>query len=325
MEELSPIKRALLEQRRLKARIEELEQSHSEPIAVVGIGCRFPGGADSPAALWRLLSSGEDAISEMPADRWDAASCYDPDPDAPGKSATRFGGYLQHIDRFDPHHFGISPREAALMDPQQRLMLEVSWEALEHAGLAPDRLNGSATGVFVGIGTNDYLQQYVQQQPLTAIDAYLATGNAHSVAAGRISYVLGLQGPAIAIDTACSSSLVAVHLACEGIRSGSCETALAGGVGLLLSLENYVSLSKARMMARDGRCKTFDAAADGFVRSEGCGVVVLKRLNAAIADRDRILAVIRGSACNQDGRSNGITAPAGGTACGAEQCARRCA
>jgi 3-oxoacyl-(acyl-carrier-protein) synthase/SAM-dependent methyltransferase len=311
MEELSPIKRALLEQRRLKARIAELEQARSEPIAVIGIGCRFPGSADSPEALWQLLCAGRDAISEIPADRWDTASGYDPDPETPGKSATRFGGFLQHIDHFDPHHFGISPREATLMDPQQRLLLEVSWEALEHAGLAPDQLNGSATGVFVGIGTNDYLQQYVQQQPLTAIDAYLATGNAHSVAAGRVSYLLGLQGPSIAVDTACSSSLVAVHLACESIRSGSCSTALAGGVGLLLSLENYVSLSKARMMAPDGRCKTFDAAADGFVRSEGCGIVVLKRLNAAISDGDRILAVIRGSACNQDGRSNGITAPNG--------------
>src|ERR1700722_10241922 len=181
MEELSPIKRALLEQRRLKARIEELELARVEPIAVVGIGCRFPGGADNPAALWQRLSSGQDAISEMPAERWASATCYDPDPETPGKSATRFGGYLQHIDRFDAHHFGISPREAALMDPQQRLLLEVSWEALEHAGLAPDRLNGSATGVFVGIGTNDYLQQFLQQQPLTAIDAYMATGNAHSV------------------------------------------------------------------------------------------------------------------------------------------------
>jgi len=311
MEELSPVKRALIEQRRLKARIEELERKRAEPIAIIGIGCRFPGGADSPRALWDLLASGVDAISEIPAQRWSVAACYDPDVEAPGRSATRFGGFLGEIDGFDAYHFGIAPREAALMDPQQRLLLEVSWEALEHAGRPPDSLNGSAAGVFVGISTNDYLQKQVQSQPLTTIDAYLATGNAHSVAAGRISYLLGLHGPAIAVDTACSSSLVAVHLACESIRSGACDMALAGGVGILLCLENYISLSKARMMAQDGRCKTFDAAADGFVRSEGCGMVVLKRLSTAVAAGDRIMAVIRGSACNQDGRSNGITAPNG--------------
>ena len=308
--ELSPIKRALIEQRRLKARIEELERARSEPIAVIGVGCRFPG-ASGPEAFWQLLRNGVDAISDMPSDRWDVATRYDPDPDAPGKFTTRFGGYLENVDQFDAHLFGISPREAATMDPQQRVLLEVTWEALQHAGLATDSLAGSATGVFVGIGPADYAQQYVLRGEPTEIDAYLATGNAHSVASGRISYLLGLHGPSISVDTACSSSLVAIHLACESIRSGSCTTVLAGGVGILLGEQNYISLSKARMMALDGRCKTFDAAADGFVRSEGCGMVVLKRLSDAQRDGDRVLAVIRGSAVNQDGRSNGITAPNG--------------
>lgn len=311
MSELSPVKRALIEQRRLKSRIEELEGRQFESIAVIGLGCRFPGDANNPGAFWRLLHDGVDAVSDIPADRLDVSRHYHPDPEVPGKIATRFGGYLQGIDQFDAHAFGISPREASTMDPQQRLLLEVTWEALEHAGCAPDRMGGTPTGVFVGIGTGDYLQQFGQRQPLEEIDAYLATGNAHSVAAGRISYLLGLHGPSLALDTACSSSLVAIHLACESLRARGCEVALAGGVGILLSLENYVSLSKARMMAPDGRCKAFDARADGFVRSEGCGMVVLKRLHEAQRDGDRILAVVRGTACNQDGRSNGITAPNG--------------
>ncbi len=309
--ELSPVKRALLEQRRLKARIEQLERARNLPIAVIGVGCRFPGGGNGPAAFWRLLRDGVDAISEMPPSRWEVASCYDPDPEAPGKIATRFGGFLEGIDQFDAHAFGISPREAETMDPQQRLLLEVAWEALQHAGCAVDRMAGSRTGVFVGIGPNDYVQEYALRGARADIDAYLATGNAHSVASGRISYLLGLHGPSISVDTACSSSLVAIFLACESIRSGSCDAALAGGVGILLGQQNYISLSKGRMMAADGRCKAFDARADGFVRSEGAGVVVLKPLAEAQRDGDRILAVIRGTACNQDGRSNGITAPNG--------------
>ena len=311
MTDLSPVKQALLQQRRLKARIEELERERREPIAVIGIGCRFPGGAADAPSFWRLLCAGTDAISVVPPDRFDLSACYDPDPDAPGKISTRFGGFLEGIDRFDAQLFGISPREAATMDPQQRLLLEVTWEALEHAGYAPDRMAGSPTGVFVGLCTNDYLQHYAQRGVFAEIDPYLATGSAHSVASGRISYLLGLHGPSLSLDTACSSSLVTVHTACESIRSGSCDMALAGGAGILLSLEIFVSLSKARMLSPDGRCKAFDAGANGFVRSEGCGMVVLKRLSAAMRDRDRILAVIRGSACNQDGRSNGLTAPNG--------------
>jgi acyl transferase domain-containing protein/SAM-dependent methyltransferase len=308
---LSPVKQALLQQRRMKTRIEELERERREPIAVVGLGCRFPGGAVDAPSFWRLLREGTNAISEIPSDRFDLASCYDPDVESPGKIATRYGGFLPDIDRFDARRFGISPREAAMMDPQQRLLLEVTWEALEHAGCAPDRVAGMPMGVFLGLCTNDYLQRYAQRGLFADIDPYLATGSAHSVASGRISYLLGLHGPSLTLDTACSSSLVAIHTACESIRSGSCEMALAGGAGVLLSLEIFVSLSKARMLAPDGRCKAFDASANGFVRSEGCGVVVLKRLSAAVRDGDRILAVVRGSACNQDGRSNGLTAPNG--------------
>jgi 3-oxoacyl-(acyl-carrier-protein) synthase/SAM-dependent methyltransferase/acyl carrier protein len=312
--DLSPVKRALLEQRRLKARVQELERAlevpRTEPVAVIGIGCRFPG-ANGVDAFWQMLAAGVDAIGEMPADRWNVATQYDADPEAPGKIATRFGGYLTGIDLFDAQRLGISPREAATMDPQQRILLEVAWDALEHAGLAPDTLTGSPTGVFVGIGPTDYLQRFVQRGLRADIDAYLATGNAHSVASGRMSYLLGLHGPAISVDTACSSSLVAIQLACESIRGGACDVALAGGVGVLLGDHNYISLSKARMMAPDGRCKAFDSRADGFVRSEGCGIVVLKRLSAAQRDGDRVLAVIRGGAINQDGRSNGLTAPNG--------------
>ena len=282
----------------------------NEPIAVIGLACRFPGDADTPEAFWGLLADGRDAIREVPADRWDAAALYDPDPEAPGKIATRCGGFLSRIDGFDPNLFGISPREALSMDPQQRLVLEVAWEALENAGLAPDALGGSATGVFVGICNNDYYQRLAELGPAT-IDAYRASGNAGSVASGRISYVLGLQGPSVSVDTACSSSLVAVHLACQSLRLGESRVALAGGVNVICPPETTIALSRAHMLAPDGRCKAFDASADGFVRGEGCGMVVLKRLSDALADGDRILAVIRGSAANQDGRSSGLTAPNG--------------
>jgi acyl transferase domain-containing protein/SAM-dependent methyltransferase/acyl carrier protein len=308
--EMSPVKRALLEQRRLKAKVEALERERHEPIAIIGLGCRFPG-ADNPEAFWNLLLSGTDAIREVPADRWDINSLYDPDPDAPGRVSSRWGGFLNGVDRFDPHLFGISPREAQTMDPQQRLALEVAWEAIENAAQPFDRLPGSATGVFLGIGASDYLQLHTELDDLERIDAYLATGNSHSVAAGRLSYVLGLQGPSLSVDTACSSSLVAVHLACQSLRTGECRMALAGGVNTILWVDNTISLSKAHMLAPDGRCKTFDAAADGFVRAEGCGMVVLKRLSDAIADGDRMVATILGSACNQDGRSSGLTAPNG--------------
>jgi acyl transferase domain-containing protein/acyl-CoA synthetase (AMP-forming)/AMP-acid ligase II/acyl carrier protein len=278
-----------------------------EPVAVVGVGCRFPGdGGGGPEAFWQILRDGVDAITEVPADRWDAEAWYEPDPQAPGKMSTRWGGFLPRVDAFDAAFFGIAPREAEEMDPQQRLVLEVAWEALEHAGQAPDRLTGSSAGVFLGISSNDYAR--LQEDP-ERIGPYWATGNALSIAANRVSYLLGLRGPSVAVDTACSSSLVAVHLAVQSLRSGECDLALAGGVNLILAPEPTITFSKAGMMAADGRCKVFDAAADGFVRGEGCGVVVLKRLADAQAAGDNVLAVVRGSAVNQDGATMGLTAP----------------
>ena len=290
--------------------LNEQVEATREPIAVVGLACRFPGGADNPEKFWALLDSGADAIREVPADRWDINAFYDADADKPGKMSTRSGGFLNDVSHFDPAFFGIAPREAITMDPQQRLLLEVTWEALEDAGIAAERLAGSATGVFVGICNHDYSLRLMNRN-IAAIDAYLASGNAHSVAAGRISYCLGLQGPALAIDTACSSSLAALHAACRSLRSGESQLALCGGVNVLCSPETVVALSKAHMLAPDGRCKTFSDRADGFSRGEGCGVVVLKRLGDARADGDRILAVIRGTAANQDGRSGGLTVPNG--------------
>lgn len=310
-QEISPVKRALLEIRRLREQLERSERRFSEPIAVVGMGCRFPGGIDDPASYWELLRKGGDAISEVPSERWNIESFYDPDPDAAGKMSTRWGGFLRDVDQFDPEFFGISAREAATIDPQQRLLLEVAWETLENAGIAPDSLLGSATGVFAGVGTFDYPQLELQALDMAEIDAYFATGASHSVAAGRISYVLGLKGPCLSVDTACSASLVTVHLACQSLRAGECNLALAGGVGVLLLPEMFVDFSHARMMAADGHCKVFDAAADGYVRSEGCGMVVLKRLRDAVADGDDVVAIIRGSAINHDGRSSGLTAPNG--------------
>ncbi len=306
---LSP-KRLTLLAVELQAKVEALEGRKPEGIAVIGMACRFPGKADNPQSFWALLHTGGDAISVIPPDRWDVNAYYDPDADAPGKIATRWGGFLDHVDLFDPDFFGIAPREAVSMDPQQRLVLEVGWEALEDAGYASDNLHGSRTGVFIGICNSDYSQMNMNQGK-EKIDVYMASGSAASVASGRLSYLLGLQGPSISVDTACSSSLLAVHLACQSLKSGESRMALAGGVNVILLPEITITLSRGHMMASDGRCKTFDAAADGFVRSEGCGLVVLKRLSDAIADRDRVLAVIQGSAANQDGHSSGLTAPNG--------------
>lgn len=278
-------------------------------VAVIGIGCHFPGGADGPAAYWRLLLEGFDGITEVPSERWNTDEWYDADPQAPGKMITRWGGFLRDVDRFDAAFFGIAPREAVSMDPQHRLLLETTWEALEDAAVAPDRLHGSRTGVFVGMCGSDYAER-AHQDP-ERIDAWSMTGSAYSIAAGRISYLLGLKGPSMAVDTACSSSLLAVHLACQSLRTGECDLALAAGVNLVLAPEGTVYFSRVRAMSPQGRCKTFDAGADGYVRADGCGVVVLKPLAAAQRDGDRILAVVRGTAANQDGRSNGLTAPNG--------------
>lgn len=303
--QLSPKRLALL-----ALELKEKVDAQQSPVAVVGIGCRFPGGADSPAGYWAMLEQGRDATRPLPQDRWNSDLWYDPDPKVPGKIGARHGGYLDDIFGFDPAFFGISPREALTMDPQQRLLLEVVWEALEDAAIAPERLAGTPTGVFVGLCNNDHMYR-VLGQGRDRIDAYVASGNAPSVAAGRISYVFGFRGPALTVDTACSSSLVSLHLACRSLRSGESRVALAAGVNVICTPEPSVALTKSQMLAPDGRCKTFDAAADGFARGEGCGVLVLKRLQDAEADGDRILAVIRGTAINQDGRSGGLTVPNG--------------
>lgn len=307
----SPLKRALRAIDDLQARLREAERGHREPLAVIGIGCRLPGGVDGPEAFWDLLTDGVDAVREVPGDRWDADALYDPDPEAPGKAYTRWGGFIEKVDEFDPQLFGISPREARDMDPQQRLLLEVSWEALENAAVAPDRLEGSRTGMFIGVCSGDYQRLSPFTHDPCQINAYSASGIAHSVVSGRLAYTLGLQGPAISVDTACSSSLVAIHLACQSLRSRECRMALAGGVHLMLAPDNTILFCKSRMMSPTGRCHTFGAGADGFVLGEGCAVVVLKRLSDARADGDRILAVVRGSALNQDGASGGLTVPNG--------------
>jgi acyl transferase domain-containing protein len=310
IESLSPRRLALLAHE-LDEKLREIERQRPEPIAVVGIGCRIPGCAPGPQAFWSLLANGRDAVCEVPADRWDIDQYYDPDPDAPARISTRWGGFLEGpVGAFDALFFGISGREAVSMDPQHRLLLEVAWEAIEHSGHDPHALAGSRTGVYIGISTTDY-HHLLLTRGQHAIDAYTASGSAHSIAAARISYVLDLRGPNLAIDTSCSSSLVSVHMACQGLLNGDCTMALAGGVNLLLSPEVSIALSRSHMMAGDGRSKAFDERADGFVRGEGCAIVVLKRLSDAQADGDNVLALISGSAVNQDGRSNGITAPSG--------------
>ncbi len=306
--QLSPLKRAFIALEQMQAKLEALERKQHEPIAVIGIGCRFPG-ADGPEAFWRLLRDGVDAITEVPPDRWNIDQYYDPTPGKLGKMYIRTGGFIDQVDRFDADFFGISPREAMRMDPQQRILMEVVWQALENSGLVPPQLAGSTTGVFIGISNNDYLKlQYLNNE---IPEAYHGIGNAFSIAANRISYWFDFHGPSVAVDTACSSSLVAVHLAVQSLRAGESNLAVAGGVNLILTPEANLIFSHARMMSLEGRCKTFDASADGYVRGEGCGVVILKRLSDALNDGDRILAVIRGSAVNQDGKSNGITAPNG--------------
>ncbi|MGH9754660.1 MAG: type I polyketide synthase [Blastocatellia bacterium] len=281
----------------------EEKEGGTEPIAIIGIGCRFPG-ANGPSAFWELLCNGVDAITEIPPDRFDINAFYDPRQGVPGKMATRRGGFLDQVDRFDAGFFGLAPREASRMDPQQRLLLEVAWEAMEDAGQSPSKLNGSRTGVFIGMCYNDY--EDLEFQDHSGIDVYVNAGGARSAASGRLSYAFGLEGPSIVIDTACSSSLVAVHLACQSLRSGETSLAIAGAANLILQPESSIGFSQGRMLSPDGRCKVFDARANGFVRSEGVGIVLLKPLAQAKADGDPIYAVIRGSATNNDGRSSGF-------------------
>lgn len=284
-------------------------KNRSVPMAIIGMACRLPG-APSVDEYWQMLSEGTDAIGEIPPDRWDVDAFFDPDPSTPGKMITRWGGFLKDVDHFDAKFFGISPREACHLDPRQRLMLEVGWEALEHAGQTTERLSGSSTGVFVATLTDDY-GKLLFNQYRHAVDAYSGPGTAHSVVANRLSYFLDLRGPSLALDTACSGSLVALHLAAQSLERGECSMAVAGGVSVLIEPGANIFFSKAGAMAPDGRCKTFDKRANGIVRSEGIGLVVLKPLDQAIEDGDRILATMLGSAINHDGRSNGIMAPNG--------------
>ncbi len=309
VEPLTPLQNAVYLLKQTQAKLEAYERAQAEPIAVVGMGCRFPGGAENPASFWSLLQNGVDAIREVPTDRWNIDEVYDPDPGAAGKMNTRWGGFLQRVAEFDADFFGISPREAVRVDPQQRLLLEVAWEALEDAGLPSGDLVQMKAGVYVGVIGSDY--GILQARRYDDMDIFSGTGVSHAILANRLSYVLNLSGPSVTLDTACSSSLVTVHLACQSLRRREADLALAGGVNLILSPEMTMALSKAHMLAPDGRCKTFDQSANGYVRGEGCGLIVLKRLSDALAAGDRIAALIRGSGVNHDGRSNGLSAPNG--------------
>ncbi len=307
----SSVKQALQALEMMQAKITALENETNEPIAIVGMGCRFPGNVNSPEDYWNLLKNGKNGIVEIPKDRWDANEFYDPNPDTPGKMNSKCGGFISNVDLFDAAFFGIVPREVVSMDPQQRLLLEVCWEALESAGIVPEQLTASSTGVYVGIGQTDYAHLEASLLSVEDVDPYMLTGGGFSFAAGRISYVLGLQGPCIAVDTACSSSLVTIHMACQSLRLKECDLALAGGVQLMLTPEIGVLLSKARVLSAKGKCSTFSTEADGFVRGEGCGMIALKRLSDAVKDGDHIWAVIKGGAINHDGKSSGFTAPNG--------------
>jgi polyketide synthase 5 len=282
-------------------------QERVTPVAVIGMACRLPGGIESPELLWEALIRGDDFVTEIPPDRWDAEEYYDPEPGVPGRSVSKWGAFLDDVAAFDSDFFGITEREATAIDPQHRLLLETAWEAVEHAGLNPAAVAGSQTGVFVGLMHNDYAYRAAETRTLEG--PYGFSGTSFSLASGRIAYALGVHGPAVTVDTACSSGLSAIHIACRSLHAGESDLALAGGVSVLLEPRKVAGGSAAGMLSPTGRCHAFDESADGFVSSEGCVVMTLKRLEDAVADGDRILAVIRGTAANQDGRTVNIATP----------------
>ena len=309
LEQLSPLQRAAFAMKEMKSRLDQLELQRNEPMALVGMGCRFPGGANCPESYWQLLRDGVDAVGEVPADRWDVDAFYNPDPQVPGKMNSKYGGFVKDVDQFDNHFFGIPDEEARMLDPQQRLLLEITWEALEDAGIPPESLRGTRTGVFLGISASEY--GLLMSRNPNLMCPYFSTGTALSIAANRISFSFDWHGPSMAIDTACSSSLVAMHLAAQAIRNGECDTAIVGGSSLILTPSGTIVLTKFGLSASDGRIRAFDKSASGYVRSEGVGVVVLKSKQEAEAGGMRTYAFVRGSAVSQTGRANGLSAPVG--------------